>query len=153
MWWLWVYLCYLIWWRRYRSWHMTYDRCNLLQSSRLCPFWARPVFCVSGHSQLWQWGFVIQSDMLSVYHSPAQLFCSFQFWYSALCQLQRLSVVAVSSSLAVSSSWCGYCYGCYTHSLGLLFSGFLITFCPLVAHGQALCASFILFTRHFKWLQ
>ena len=35
----------------------------------------KAIFCTNGHSRLWHLRCVIQSDMLSVYHSPTQL-CS-----------------------------------------------------------------------------
>ena len=42
-------------------------------------FLGKAHICTNGHSQLWHLCCVIQSDMLSVYHSPTQLFfaCSF----------------------------------------------------------------------------
>ena len=46
-------------------------------------------FCDIFHSQLWQLCHVIQSDMLTVYHSPIHLFSSVHI--SALHQLKQLS--------------------------------------------------------------
>ena len=48
-------------------------------------------FCANGHSHLQQLCHVIQSDMLTVYHSPPQLFSSVQISFSALYQLEKLS--------------------------------------------------------------
>ena len=48
-------------------------------------------FCTNGHSQLHRLCHVIQSDMLSVYHSPTQLFLCFHFSLSSLCQLEHLA--------------------------------------------------------------
>ena len=59
--------------------------------------------------------------MLDVYYSPAHLFCSFHFSFPALCQLWRFPTE--SGHLAISSSCCGYCYGCYAKSLGFYFQG------------------------------
>ena len=54
-------------------------------------FLGKANFCTNGHSQLWHLCRVIQSDMLSVYHSPTQLFSHVHFSLSSLCQLQQLS--------------------------------------------------------------
>ena len=48
-------------------------------------------FCTNGHSQLWQLCYVIQSDMLTVYHSPTHLFSHVHFSLSSLHQLEQLS--------------------------------------------------------------
>ena len=40
-------------------------------------FLGETTFCANGHAQLWQLCNIIQSDMLNVYHSPADLFLSF----------------------------------------------------------------------------
>ena len=48
-------------------------------------------FCTSGHSQLWCLCHIIQSDMLSVYHSPTQLFSHVHFSLSSLHQLEQLA--------------------------------------------------------------
>ena len=47
--------------------------------------------CANGHSKLWQLFLVIQSDILIVSHSLAQLFSSVQFSGSALHQFEQLS--------------------------------------------------------------
>ena len=46
---------------------------------KVMSFLGKANFCTNGHSQLCHLCHVIQSDMLSVYHSPMQLFftCSF----------------------------------------------------------------------------
>ena len=54
------------------------------------PFLGKANFCTNGHSQLWCLCRVIQSHMLSVYHSPIQLFSHVQFSLSSLCQLEWL---------------------------------------------------------------
>ena len=48
-------------------------------------------FCTNGHSQLQCLCRVIQSDMLSVYHSPTQLFSCVHFSLSSLHQLEWLA--------------------------------------------------------------
>ena len=48
-------------------------------------------FCANGHSQLWRLCCVIQSDMLTLYHSPTHLFSPVHFSFSALHQLEWLS--------------------------------------------------------------
>ena len=48
-------------------------------------------FCTNSHSQLHHLCHVIQSDMLSVYHSPTQLFSCVHFSLSSLCQLEWLA--------------------------------------------------------------
>ena len=47
--------------------------------------------CANGHSQLQRLCHVIQSNMLSFYHSPAHLFSPVHFAFSALSQLEQLS--------------------------------------------------------------
>ena len=54
-------------------------------------FLGKANFCTNGHSQLWHLCHVIQRDMLSVYHSPTQLFSCVHFSLSSLHQLERLS--------------------------------------------------------------
>ena len=49
-----------------------------------------------GHIQLWRLCLVIQSDMLTVYHSPTYLFSPVHFSFSALCQVDRLSYLQQS---------------------------------------------------------
>ena len=53
-------------------------------------------FCTNGHSQLQHLCHVIQSDMLSVYHSPTQLFSHVPFSVSSLRQLEWLSTLQQS---------------------------------------------------------
>ena len=54
-------------------------------------FLGKDNFCANGHSQLWRLCCVIQSDMLTIYHSPAHLFSPLHFSFSALHQLEQLS--------------------------------------------------------------
>ena len=54
-------------------------------------FLGKANFCGGGNSQLWQLYHVIQIYMLTVYHSPAHLFYSVQFSFSALHELEWLS--------------------------------------------------------------
>ena len=54
-------------------------------------FLGKANFCTNGHSQLRRLCRVIQSDMLSVYHSPTQLFLDVHFSLSSLHQLEQLS--------------------------------------------------------------
>ena len=51
-------------------------------------FLGKTTFCANGHSYLWGLCHVIQSDMLTVYHSPPICFLIFQF--STLHQLEWL---------------------------------------------------------------
>ena len=88
-------------------------------------FHGKTTFCANRHAQLCQLYHVIQSDMLTVYHSLTQLFLSHHLSLLAQCQLQRLSQLQYkSSNLVICSSWCEYCCWCYAPSMGLLFSGF-----------------------------
>ena len=48
-------------------------------------------FCTNGHSQLQRLYCVIQSDMLTVYNSAADLFSPVHFSHSSLHQLEQLS--------------------------------------------------------------
>ena len=54
-------------------------------------FLGKANFCTNGHSQLQHLCHVIQSDMLSVYHSPTQLFSRVYFSPSSLRQLEWLA--------------------------------------------------------------
>ena len=58
---------------------------------KVMSFLGKVNFCTSGHSQLWHLCCVIQCDMLSVYHSPTQLFSCVHFSLSSLCQLEWLA--------------------------------------------------------------
>ena len=94
------------------------------QSIRSCPFWARPIF-VSSHAQFCHVCYVIQSDMLDVYHSPAHLFC---FHLSFQLGINSRVCLGYYNSLMISPSWCGYYYRHYTQSFSLLFLGFWAAF-------------------------
>ena len=62
-------------------------------------------FGASGFSQLWRLCLVIQSDMLTVYHSSTHLFSPVHFSFSALHQPEQLSHLQQKpSSFAVSTS-------------------------------------------------
>ena len=54
-------------------------------------FLGKASFCTNGHSQLYCLCHVNQSDMLSVYHSPTQLFSCVHFSLSSLHQLKWLA--------------------------------------------------------------
>ena len=54
-------------------------------------FLGKANFCANGYSQLWRVFCVIESDMLTVYHSPINWFSPVHFSFSALCQLEWLS--------------------------------------------------------------
>ena len=58
---------------------------------KVMSFLGKANFCINGHSQLLQLCRVIQSDMLSVYHSPTHLFSRVHFSPSSLHQLDRLA--------------------------------------------------------------
>ena len=62
---------------------------SLLQTThvtvhKVMSFLGKANFCTNGHSQLHHLCHVIQSDMLSVYHSPTQLFSWVHFSISSL---------------------------------------------------------------------
>ena len=59
---------------------------------------------------------------LSLSHSFISFFLSFSF--SSASAPEAVSDPTDSGPLAISSSWCGYCYWCYGPLLGLLYSGF-----------------------------
>ena len=54
-------------------------------------FLGKANFCANGHCQLWRLCHVIQSEMLTVYHSPGHLISPVCFSFSALHQLELLS--------------------------------------------------------------
>ena len=58
---------------------------------KVMSFLGKANFCTNGHSHLQHLCHVIQSDMLSVYHSPTQLFSHVHFSLSTLCKLEWLS--------------------------------------------------------------
>ena len=58
---------------------------------KVMSFLGKANFCTNGHSQLWRLCCVIQSDMLSVYHSPTHLFSRVYFSPSSLRQLHWLA--------------------------------------------------------------
>ena len=58
---------------------------------KVMSFLGKANFCTNGHSQLRHLCCFIQSDMLSVYHSPTQLFVHVHFSLSSLHQLEWLS--------------------------------------------------------------
>ena len=69
---------------------------SLLQTThvtvhRVMSFLGKANFCTNGHSQLHHLCHAIQHDMLSVYHSPTQLFSHVHFSLSSLCQLEWLA--------------------------------------------------------------
>ena len=63
---------------------------------KVMSFLGKANFCTNGHSQLQHLCHVIQSDMLSVYHSPTQLFSCVHFSLSSLHQLEQLSTLQQS---------------------------------------------------------
>ena len=58
---------------------------------KVMSFLGKANFCINGHSQLQCLCHVIQSDMLSVYHSPTQLPLCVHFSLSCLHQLEWLA--------------------------------------------------------------
>ena len=58
---------------------------------KVMSFLGKAKFCTNGHSQLLCLCCVIQSEMLSVYYSPTQLFSCVHFSLSSLCQLEQLA--------------------------------------------------------------
>ena len=84
-------------------------------------FLGKAIFCANGNSQLWRLCCAIQSDILTVYHSPTNLFSPVHFSFLALCQLEWLSHLqqspvplqfpfpdAVIATDATSSNWAIY---------------------------------------------
>ena len=63
-------------------------------------FLGKTTFCTSGHAQPCWLCWVIQSDMLNIYHSPTHMFLSLCLSLPALCQLQRLSQLQQSPVLS-----------------------------------------------------
>ena len=75
---------------RYSSWLLYFCRLSLLQFIWSCPFLAR-LFCANGHAQHYQLYYVIQDNMLNVYHFPADFFLSCHLSISAQHQVKSLS--------------------------------------------------------------
>ena len=62
-------------------------------------------FCTNGHSQLWRLCCVTQSEMLTVYHSPAHLFSPVHFFLFLLMSTGiGISIATEHSSFAISTS-------------------------------------------------
>ena len=87
-------------------------------------------FCANGYSQLWRLCHVIQSDMLTVYHSLAHLFSPVNFSISALHQL----VIATDASM------------------GLFIFRDMVCHYQFLDPGQALCVGLILPCRSIRLL-
>ena len=121
---------------------------------KVMSFLGKANFCTNGHSQLWHLCHVIQSDMLSVYHSPTQLFLHVHFSLSSLCQLEWLSTLQQSPVL----------FHCIFHflmwSLLLMLHPLIGPFIfrvlgylyLLVVPGQVPCLGLILPCRNFRVL-
>ena len=105
----------------------------LLQTSRVTvhkvmSFSGKANFCTNGHSQLHHLCHVIQSDMLSVYHSPTQLFSHVHFSLSSLCPLEWLAQLQ-QSPVPLHFPLPDMATATDAHPLiGLLFSGIWVTF-------------------------
>ena len=70
-------------------------------------FLGKATFCASGHSQLWRLCYVIQSDMLTVYHSSIHLFFScLLFLFSFVSTGMVISFATEPSTFAISTSRC-----------------------------------------------
>ena len=95
--WACLYVCYLTYFLRYSSWLSLCYRCNLLQSIRLCPFWARSSLCQWTCTNLLACH-VIHSEMLNVSHSPTHFFSSFYLSLPAHHQLGQVSQLQQSQS-------------------------------------------------------
>ena len=90
---------------------------------KVMSFLGKANFCINGHSQLWYLCRVIQSDMLSIYHSPTQLFSHVHFspslhqleWLATLQQspvpLQFLLPDVVIATDATPTHWAFYFQG------------------------------------------
>ena len=101
-------------------------------------------FYTAGHSHLLHLCCVIQSGILGVYHSPTQLFSCVHFLFPLSFNWNSWLYYSKVLSIAISTSWCGHCYWCYTHPLiGLPYQ--------LVVPGQVPCLGLILPCRNF-WL-
>ena len=59
--------------------------------NQVMSFLGKANFCANVHSQLWRLCHVIQSAMLTVYHSPTHLFSPVHFSFSTVQQLEQLS--------------------------------------------------------------
>ena len=119
---------------------------------RVMSFLGKANFCTNGHSQLWCLCHVIQSDMLHVCHSPAQLFSHVLFSFSSLCQLEQLAHLQ-QSSVPLQFSFLMWLLLLMPHPLigPFIFRG-LGYLCQLVVPVQVLCVGLILSCRSFRLL-
>ena len=92
---------------------------------KVMSFLGKATFCTNGHYQLHCLCHIIQSDMLSVYHSPMQLFSHVHFSVSSLHQLEPLAHLqqspvplqfplpdVVIATDATPTHWAFYFQGC-----------------------------------------
>ena len=82
---------------------------------------------------------------------PLVFFCPL-FPFSFALTGTIIPFATVSSSLAISASWCGYCYRCHIYSLGLFIFRVLVCHYQLVDPGVVLCLGLILPCRSFRQL-
>ena len=120
---------------------------------KVMSFLGKANFCINGHSQLRQLCRVIQSDMLSVYHSPTHLFSRVHFSPSSLHQLDRLAHLQQSPvplqfplpDVVIATDATPTRWAFIFRDLGYLY--------PLVVHGLVPCLGLILPCRNFRLLQ
>ena len=112
-------------------------------------FLGRTNFCASGYAQLCWLSCVIQSDMLKLYHSLANLFCSFHLSFSAWHQLQLLSQLQQSSPCDFLFLMLSSLQMLHLIIVFFYFQGFLDS---LLYLGQVLYARFILPYKNYRLL-
>ena len=119
---------------------------------KVMSFLGKANFCTNGHSQLQCLCHVNQSDMLSVYHCPTQLFLCVHFSLSSLHQLERLAKLQQSSvplhfplpDVVIATDATPTHWAFIFRVLGYLYQ--------LVVPGQVPCLELILPCRNFRLL-
>ena len=119
---------------------------------KVMSFLGKATFCTNGHFQLRHLCCVIQSDMLSVYHSPTHLFSHVYFSPSSLRQLEWLAKLQQSPvplqfllpDVVIATDATPILGPFIFRDLGYLYQ--------LVVHGPVPCLELILPCRNFRLL-
>ena len=91
--------------------------------------------------------------IVSCHSWPTYLFSFVHFSFFSFASTETVISLSIESSfLAISTSWCGYCYRCHAHSLGLFIFRVLVCHYQLVDLGHVVCVGLILPFRSIRQL-
>ena len=121
---------------------------------KVMSFLGKANFCINGHSQLQRLCHVIQSDMLSVYHSPTHLFSACSFFSFILASTGPGWLTCNKVLFHCNSHFLMWSLLLMLHPLvGPFIFRDLGYLYPLVVHGLVPCLGLILPCRNFRLLQ